>query len=128
MNSPSEEQVRQALAHLDPRQQKIVSGMLVVMIKNPTQVQDREWITEQLTEITLLTCEADGDAEEISVQIIQDFLQNNTSELLNGAFLLFQRVAVELEPKAQTEAGFTFEEAMQCALAYLPAAENPGQI
>ena len=125
MSTPSEEQVRQALAHLDPRQQKIVCGMIVVMIKNPTRVQDREWITEQLTEITLLTCEADGDAEEVSVQVIQDFLMNNTSELLNGAFLLFQRVAVELEPKAQSEDGFTFEEAMQLALAYLPAAENP---
>ena len=119
MKSPSEEQVRQTLARLEPRQQKIVCGMLVVMIKNPTRVQDREWVTEQLTEITLLTCEVD-DTEDVSVQIIQDFLHNNTSELLNSAFLLFQRVAIELEPLADD--GFSFEEAMQRALAYLPAA------
>ena len=51
MDAPTSEDVRRALANFDAPRQKIVAGMLTVMIKNPGRVREREWMSEQLTEL-----------------------------------------------------------------------------
>ena len=38
--------LRATLAAFDPRQQKIVGGVVAVMIENPERVRDREWMVE----------------------------------------------------------------------------------
>jgi hypothetical protein len=123
MDAPTPDDVRRALADLDVEQQKIVTGMLTVMIKNPTQVRDREWIVRQLTELTLLALEFDADTPQAGVQAVQEALRANADVLLNASFLLFQRVGLDLAPRAA--AGFTFEEALRQGLEYLPDAAAP---
>jgi hypothetical protein len=117
MTVPTPEDVRAALAGFDTRQQKIVAGLLTVMMKNPDQVRDREWIARQLTELTLLAGDFDADSPNEGVQAIQDFLQQHSEEILRATFLLFQRVGLDMEPRV--EEGFTFEEALQCGLGYM---------
>jgi len=86
------------------------------MIKNPTRVREREWMSEQLTELTLLAGEIEADAAHEAVQAVQDFLRVHSEELLRGAFLLFQRVGVDMAERVKS--GFTFEDAMKCGLGY----------
>lgn len=121
MDTPSPDDVRQTLAHFDGRHQKIVSGMVGVMMQSPTQVRDREWVAEQLTHLTLMAGDFEADSADGGVKVVQEFLQNHASELLNASFLLFHRVALDLEPKASE--GFSFDEAMKRVLDYLPAVE-----
>ena len=50
--------LRAQLAEMEPREKKIVGGMLAVMFKNPDRVTDREWVTEQFVHVasTSPTC------------------------------------------------------------------------
>ncbi len=116
MTSPTPDEVRAALAGFDANHQKIVAGLLTVMMKSPEKVRDREWIARQLTELTLLAGEFEADNPQDGVKAVQDFLQAHSEEILRATFLLFQRVGLDMAPRV--EEGFTFEEAMQCGLSY----------
>lgn len=119
MQPPEPEAVRAALAPLDARHQKIVAGLIAVMMKNAGRVKDREWISQQLTEMTLLAGEFDADTPHDGVATVQEFLQENADGLLNASYLLFQRVGADLAPRAAE--GFAFEDALRTALDYFPA-------
>ncbi len=123
--TPTPEEVRAALAPLDPREQKIVGGMLTVMMTEPDRVREREWIAEQLTRVTLLAGEFEGDSPDAGVQAVQDYLRDKAPGLLSASFLLFQRVGLDMAPRA--EAGFSFEEALACGLQYLPLPASEGE-
>lgn len=120
MESPPPAEVRAALAPLDAREQKIVAGMLTVMIQHPSRVRDKEWISEQLTHLALLAGEFEVDSAQAGVQAVQDYLQARANELVRASFLLFQRVGLDLAPRAAE--GFTFEEAVARGLEYFSAA------
>ncbi len=115
---PSPEAVRASLAHLDERQQRIVGGLFAVMIKSPAQVREREWMTQQLTEITVLAGDVDADSADAAINAVREYLQVHAEELLRSSLALFQRVGLDLAPRAQQ--GFSFEEALKIGLAYLP--------
>jgi hypothetical protein len=115
---PTPAAVRSALAGLDARGQKIVVGLLTVMVKSPDRVREREWIAEQLAQVTLLTGEVEADSAQATVAAVQDFLGERSADLLNATYLLFQRVGLDLAPRAAE--GFGFEEALASALTYLP--------
>ena len=51
---------------------------------------------------------------------MQDYLHTHADRLLASALRLFQRVGADLAPQA--DEGFTFDQAMQLALGYLPGA------
>jgi hypothetical protein len=123
MDSPTPEAVRRALAVFDARQQKIVAGLLAVMMRAPHRVREREWMAEQLTQVTLLAGEFEADTPAAAVQAVEDFLREHAHELVSAALLLFQRVGLDLAPRAA--AGFPFEEALGLGLAYFPPAESP---
>lgn len=118
MEVPSPEAVRESLAKFDSRHQKIVSGLVGLMMQHPQQVRDREWMAAQLTELTLLAGDFEADSADQAVRSVQVFLQEHATELLEAAFRLFHRVALDLEPQAAE--GFSFEDAMKCVLDYLP--------
>lgn len=122
MSEPTPSEVRQALSHFDGRQQKIVSGLLVAMMQNPTRVKERDWIVEQLAELTLLTGEFEDESPESGAQAVKDFVGSNLDEILNAAYLLFQRVGLDLAPRAAE--GFSLEDAVKVAVDYLPTAGN----
>ena len=50
---------------------------------------------------------------------IDSVLEENAEELLTTSLLLFQRVGLDLEPRA--EEGFELEEAIRIGLSYLPS-------
>ena len=119
MDAPSPESVRETLASFDTRQQKIVAGLFAVMVQNASQVRDREWIARQLAEITVMAGGFETESPDVALETIQTFLRENSEKLLNGAYLLFQRVGLDLQPRA--DEGFTFEDAMTLGLGYLPS-------
>ncbi len=124
MDAPTPEDVRRALAGFDALQQKIVTGLLTAMMQHPDRVRDREWISEQLTHVTLLAGEFEADSPDAGIRVVQEFLQAHSSDLLNATFLLFQRVGLDLAPRAAE--GFTLEEALKVAVEYLPPPEPSG--
>lgn len=118
MGEPSPSDVRRALADFDSRKLKIVAGLLTVLMKNPERAREREWVSEQLTQLTLLAGEFGADTPQDGVQAVQSYLQANSEELVCATFLLFQRVGLDMAPRVQE--GFTFEDALQCGLSYFP--------
>jgi hypothetical protein len=126
MDSPTQEDVRHALASFDERLQKIVAGMLAVMIKEPSRVREKEWIVERLAEVTVMAGEFAADNPQDGVRVVQAFLEAHAEELLRACFLLFQRVGLDLAPRAA--AGFTFDEALRCGLEYLPSLKGAQEV
>ena len=122
MSEPTASEVRKALLHFDSRHQKIVSGLLVEMIKNPTRVRERDWVVEQLAELTLLTGDFEDATPESGAEAVREFVREHADEILNASFLLFQRVGMDLAPRAAE--GFTLEDAVKCGLDYLPTTGN----
>ena len=117
MDAPSPEAVRAALAHFDVRRQKVVAGLFGVMIQNPIRVRDREWICQQLTEMATLAGDFEAESAPAAIAAVEEFLQENSAELLSAAYLLFQRVGLDLSERV--EEGFSFEDAMRAGLEYL---------
>jgi len=124
MEAPTPEEVRATLAPFDERRQKIVAGMLGVMIKEPARVREREWIARRLAEVTVMAGEFPADTPQDGVRVVQEFLERNAEELLRAAYLLFQRVGLDMGPRVAE--GFTFEEAMRQGLGYLPSVGGGG--
>ncbi len=122
MDAPTPEQVRAALADLDARRRRIVAGLLTAMMRDPGRVRDREWVSEQLAQVTLLSGEIEADSAADAIEDVRAYLQDHASDLLAATYLLFQRVALDLQPRAA--AGFELEEALAVALSYLPAPED----
>jgi hypothetical protein len=124
MDSPTPEAVRRALAAFDARHQKIVAGLLAAMMRAPQRVREREWMAEQLTQVTILAGEFEADTPATAVRAVEDFLREHAHELVSAALLLFQRVGLDiaLDPAPRAAAGFTFEEALGRGLAYFPPA------
>lgn len=119
MDAPTPEDVRRALAPLDVRQQKIVAGLLALVMREPARVREREWMAERLTQVTLLAGEFEADTPAEGVRVVQEYLRLQAETLLNATLLLFQRVGLDLAPRAA--AGFSFEEALRVGLDYLPS-------
>jgi hypothetical protein len=110
--------LRATLADLDDRQRKIVGGLIAVMIENPERVKEREWITEQFTQITLIAAEFEdvGSVQE-GVERVQTYVRANADELLATSYQLFQLVAEDLAPRVAE--GISRTEAVAHALGYL---------
>lgn len=117
MESPTPEEVRGALSLLDDRRKKIVAALFGLMVRNPGQVRDREWISRHLAQVVVLAGGFAADTPDAGVQEVERFLQENAAELLRAAYLLFQRVGLDMAPRA--EEGFSFDEALRAGLAYL---------
>jgi hypothetical protein len=124
VQSPTPEDVRRALADFDATSQKIVAGMLTVMMRDPERVRDREWVSEQLAQMTLLAGEFEAESPQAGVRAVEAFLKANAERLLRASLLLFQRVGLDLAPRAAE--GLTFEQAIECGLAYLPSSKPIG--
>ena len=113
---PSADELRLQLAAFDERQQKIIAGLLSVMIQNPKRVREREWISEQLTQVTLLAGGFSelGEAHE-NLQEVQAFLQGNINQLLNASFALFAQVASDMAKRDD----FSADDALAQGMTYL---------
>jgi hypothetical protein len=117
------EGLRATLAAFDPRQQKIVGGVVAVMIENPERVRDREWMVEQYTHIVLFACDFEDVAGvQEGTERVQAYARDNIHPILNACYQLFQCVGDDLAPRVAE--GITREEAVGHALGYFaPAPE-----
>ena len=113
MSAPSPEDVRLALADFDLRRQKIVTGLFALMIRNPERVRDRDWISRQLAEVVVLAGEFEADSPEAGLREVETFLRDNAEELLTATYLLFQRVGLDLAPRADEGIGYEELSALQ---------------
>jgi len=117
----SPEEVRERLASLDARSQKVVAGRVTVMMRHPARVREREWMAEQLASVALLAGDVQGDSAQAVAEALREWLRPRADGLLEAAFLLFGRAGLDLAPRAGT---FTPEEALAHALGYLAATES----
>ena len=109
--------LRITLATFDDRRKKIVGGILAVMIENPDAVQIREWISEQLAQVTLLTADFEHlDDVTQGVAEVQAYVQSNADSILGACFQLFQFTAEDLAPRVSE--GITRQDALVHALGY----------
>ena len=113
--------LRATLAGFDERRKKIVGGLLAVMIENPDAVRNREWISEQLAQIVLLSADVDHleDVQQ-GVAEVQAYLRENAEPLLTACYQLFQFTAEDLQ--ARLTEGLTKQDAMVHALSYFDPA------
>jgi uncharacterized membrane protein len=104
-----------SVASMDQLQHKIVGGLLVVLFRHPSKIQDQEWLLEQLSQIMIL-------AEDFkSPEAVQTYLKAHVHDLLNTALRIFGCVGEDLAPRV-TE-GITNQDAMLLALTYLDRSE-----
>lgn len=115
--------LRATLRGFDERQRKIVGGLIAVMIEHPERVKEREWISEQFTQVTLLAAEFEdvGSVQE-GVERLQTYARENIDALLGASYQLFQLAAEELVPRLAE--GVTREQALAHALGYLMEAQE----
>lgn len=125
-DAPSPESTRAALRELDARGRKIAIGLFSVMITEPMRVKDREWMSQKLTEVTLLAGGLEADAPDATVRAVQESVREHAPQLLRAAFTLFQRVGLDLAERAPDGKGLEFADALQGALDYLPPGDDEG--
>lgn len=109
--------LRAKLAGFDQRQKKIVGGILAVMIENPDAVRNREWISEQLAQLALLSADFEH-LEDVTqgVAEVQAYVQANADSILSACFQLFQFTAEDMAPRVSE--GITRADALAHALGY----------
>jgi len=114
---PTSTALRRQLAELHPRQQKLVGGMITVMLRNANRIHEREWITEQFTQLALLVTESELAEDPVqAAQDTQEFAQANINPVLNASFALFLRVRADLSEQDPKPPGF--DDAVARALSY----------
>jgi hypothetical protein len=121
MQVPSRDELRATLTEFDETQTKVAGGVLAVMVGEPTKVQDREWMSEQFTQVALLT----GQFEEVEhahegLEVAQRWIQANISPILNACFALFVHTADDMRQQ-HGEGEFSASDAMIQALGYFDA-------
>ena len=88
-----------------------------MLIQNPQRVKDREWVAEQLTFLALYASGFEPDSAQDGVQEIQGYLQAESAGLLESAFLLYQRVGLDVSETAPEER--SLEAALERVKSYL---------
>ena len=118
VNVPDRDELRRTLAGFDDVRTKVVGGVLAAMFSSPERVRDREWISEQFTQVALLTGEFEdaGEAHE-GVEVARAWIRSHIHEVLNACYALFVHVAEDLRQR-HGEAPFSASDAMIQALGY----------
>ena len=121
MQVPSRETLRASLADFDETRKKLVGGMLAVMFASPDKIRDREWISEQFTQVALLTGRFEGvEHAHEGVEIAREWISENLTPVMNACYALFVHVADDMRQR-HGEASFSASDAMIQALAYFDA-------
>ena len=117
---PDRDALRASLATLDERGRKVVGGMMAILFAHPERVREREWVSEQFTQVVLLAGGVEGgDGAQDAIVVVQDYVRENIDALLNACFALFLVVGDDLAPRVAD--GVTQEDAMLQAFSYFPA-------
>ena len=125
MEVPSREDLVRDLSTFDEVQTKVAGGVLAVMFASPDRVKDREWMSEQFTQVALLTgqFEEAGHAHE-GAEMAQAWIKSNITRILNACFALFVHVAEDMRERHGGGA-FSASDAMIQALGYFDGDAAP---
>ena len=117
-DSPKSDPLRVDLMALPEAPRKIVAGLVVLMMKEPDKVRNREWLLEAYTHIAAQALEI-GDEHLGKLQAI---IQDERDRVLNLSFQLFLRVAEEARALGGTP---TLAQASVMAMAYFTDGPSP---
>jgi len=113
---PEPAALRAELARLSQEARKVVGGLVVVMMREPERVREREWVLENYT---LLASDALG-LDDAAVAELQEFVRAERDGVLNATMRLFLRVAQDLEGLGGEP---TLGQATMVALSYFETAD-----
>ena len=115
---PSPEDLKAQLMGLGEDERKVIAGMVVLMMKEPDKVRDREWLMEAYTHISSQALEM-GDER---LDELKALIQERRDLVLNASFALFFRVA---QDAAQAGGTPTLAQATVMAMAYFTDGPSP---
>lgn len=115
---PSPEALRTQLMGLGADERKVIAGMVVLMMKKPGKVRDREWLLEAYTHISAQALEM-GDER---LDQLKELVQERRDLVLNASFGLFFRVAQDAAEIGGTP---TLAQASVMAMAYFTDGPSP---
>ena len=115
---PSPEDLKAQLMGLGEDERKVIAGMVVLMMKEPDKVRDREWLMEAYTHISAQALEM-GDER---LNELKALIQERRDLVLNASFALFFRVA---QDAAQAGGTPTLAQATVMAMAYFTDGPSP---
>jgi hypothetical protein len=96
---PTPEGLRAELDGLDQEERKVVGALIVVMMREPARVREREWLLEAYAHIASQALEM-GDEQ---LEQLRDWVRTHRDRVLNASFRLFLRVAEDLRSAAYVD-------------------------
>jgi len=118
---PDRPTLRATIADFDPTAQKVVGGMVLAMMHQPDSVQDREWLSEGLTQMAGQAMELPDVPNPEQLESLRVWIMEHRDAVLNAAFAVFVRTAEDLQA-SQPGVELTFDRASSAALVYLAPA------
>lgn len=113
------EAVQRALADLDAVELKAAGGMVLVLMREAERAQDREWVSEHFVQVASQALELPvGELDAADTARLQSWVREHMDRVLNASFVLFGRVAGDLE-RRHGAGGFAYVDAARCAAEYL---------
>jgi len=117
--------MRSELDALSPESRKVVGALIVVMMREPDKVRDREWLMEAYSHIASQALEM-GDEK---LDELRDWIRANRDACMNAGFRLFLRVARDLEGAEHLDedgepAPLTLGQASVVAMTYFGSSES----
>jgi hypothetical protein len=117
-SAPDPDSLRHAITSLGDWPRKVVIGVVVLMMKEPQKIRDREWLLELYTHVAAQALEM-GDER---LGELQDLVREQRDEILNLCFQLFLRVAEDARQAGGTP---TLAQASVMAMAYFSEGPSP---
>jgi len=124
MQLPDRDALRAQIADFDALQQKVAAAMTLVLIREPGQIRDREWVAEQLTHLAAKAHGYEDDPTPEQLEGLRGWILENRDAVLNASFAVFAHTAQELQ-ESGVGGELTFAVASQVALAYFATPEEP---
>jgi hypothetical protein len=115
---PDRTSLRSELAALTPAAQKTAAGVIVVMMREPERVRDREWLLEVFTRVAGRALGFPERPSAAQTDELRRFARQNHRQVLNLCAALFVRVAEDLLASGQAPASADLATATRLALGY----------
>ncbi len=124
MQLPDSIALSQLVRALDTREQKTIAGLVLVFVREPARVREREWCAERLTEVAALARGLTDHPSAEEMLELKSWLTARGGLLLPTALSVFARAAADLAADPQM-GPLTYARASAAVLAYF-ATPPPG--
>jgi hypothetical protein len=116
---PTADEVRALIAPLDATDRKVLAGLVLAFMAEPTKIRDEEWRSEAFVHLALVAHGHQDDGSPATtedVERIRTYAQARRTDIMNAAVALFVRIAEEVRDR---EGGFTFADVKKIVADYL---------